>query len=498
VDGRSVELPSAEIAEESLGFFRWGRVAGKNLATTDAGDWAFLTDAELGDLLAGRVTDGHPRFEDLRTKGFLRDGLDLDALASRMTARNRHVSRGPQLHVVNLTLRGCRDAGKPDASSDMSAETAERIVELALQSTSPSVILEFQSPGGEPLLNFEVLRRAVDLARSRNEQSTGKKLTLRLLTNFSAMTDEIAEWLIANEVRIATSLDGPARLHDANRKWKPGSAHADVVRWIEHFHRRYAEAGRDAAKWHVDALATATRQSLGAAREIVDEYVARGLDTVHFRPLDRARFDGDAWKEIGYGTDEYLDFYRGALDYVIELNRRGVEIAERMASAVAAKIVGADDPGIVDLQSPSGDGTSQLAYDVNGHAFPCDEARIVDAAGDPIFDLGPVQKLVLSELVRHPTVRAIAAASLLDAQPLCADCWNKPFCGFSPVRNYLEQGDLFGQRLRSFEHKERIAVSAKLFEVLADEGDARGAEILERWAAQMIDGVDGRVSREAP
>src|SRR5262249_47524731 len=160
---------------------------------------------------------------------------------------------------------------------------------------------------------------------------------------------------------------------------------------------------------------------------IVDEYVARGLKRIHLRPLDRARFPRETWDAIGYTPGEYLECYQKTLDHIIELNRKGVEIAERLASAVAAKIGGAAGPGIVALQSPSGDGSAQLAYDVDGRVFPSDDARIVDAAGDPIFDLGPVEKLVLSELVRHPTVRAIAAASLLDVQPLCADCWNKPF-----------------------------------------------------------------------
>jgi uncharacterized protein len=502
VEQRSVTVARPELAEDTLGFFRWGRIGDKVLITNDAGDWDFLSPAEFDDLLAGRIADGHARFHDLQRKGFLRDGLDLGALAERMAQRNRHVRRGPHLHVVTLTLHGQHGANGQavEASdTDMSAETAEKIVDFALQSMSPSVAFELQGEGGEPLRNVDVLRHLVDYARARNKQAAGKTLRFTLLTNFADMSEEAAEWLIANDVLITTTLHGPAALHDETRKWAGGSAHADVVRWIEYFTRRYAEIGRDPQQWHVDALMGTTRRTLSAWREVVDEYVARGLRTIHLRPLDRSRFAADTWASIGYTPEEYLDFYRQALGYIVELNRTGVEITERTAAVVLMKILTADDPAIVDLQSPSGSGTNQLAYNVDGRVFPCDEARIVDAMGDPLFEIGNVRELTIADVVRHPTVRAIAAASLLDAQPMCADCWNKPFCGFSPVRNFLTQGDLFGQRPHCFECKEHRAVSRRLFELLGDDADAEMAEMLKGWTSKRRSvATDGRLLKEAP
>ena len=74
--------------------------------------------------------------------------------------------------------------------------------------------------------------------------------------------------------------------------------------------------------------------------------------------------------------------------------------------------------------------------------------------------------------------------TILDAQPMCADCWNKPFCGISPVSTYVRDGDLFGQRPRSFECKEHMAVAGTLFALLADEADRETTGILERWAGE--------------
>ena len=98
-----------------------------------------------------------------------------------------------------------------------------------------------------------------------------------------------------------------------------------------------------------------------------------------------------------------------------------------------------------------------------------------------MFALGTVRELSIADIVRHPTARAIAAASLLDAQPMCADCWNKPFCGISPVSTYIRDGDLLGQRPLCFECKEHMAVARKLFTLLANESDRETTEILQRW-----------------
>jgi len=497
VDQRSAEVSAQQIDADDLGFFRWGRVGGRVLLTNDAGDWAFLSEDELAELFAGKVVEGHARFEEFRGKGFLRDGLDLDAFAARIAQRNRHVRRGAYVHVVTLTHAG-REGGQTTAQQggDMSLETAETIAHFALAGLSPAMSFEFQGAAGEPLSNFAALRHFVETAQTENKRTTGKHLTFSVQTNFTAMTEEVAEWLIANEVLVCTRLDGPARVHDANRQHVGGSTHSDTIRWIEYFHRRYAELQRDPQQWHVEGRLAVTRDTLSAAREVLDEYVQRGMHSIHLHPLDASRFGDEVWAKIGYSPEEYLDFYRDTLETILELNRRGVALAEGMATIVLIKILTADDPGIVDIQSPYGAGTGQIAYDADGALYPCDEARA--AGGGTTFALGNVSELAVEDLAAHPTVRAVASASLLDAQPMCADCWNKPYCGFSPVRNFISQGDLFGQRTKCFECKEHMAVSTMLFEKLAEESDADTRAILERWTVtRPAHAIDTRAVKDA-
>ncbi|HYD50922.1 MAG TPA: hypothetical protein VEB21_21375 [Terriglobales bacterium] len=471
MEQRSVAASPIELADEQLAFFRWGRAGGKVAITNDAGDWALLSEAELADLLAGRISDSQPRFAELQRKGFLRDGLDVDGLVQRIARRNRHISRGPHLHV--LTLDG--------PSGPMAHEVLERIVDLALESASQSLTFDLQASTGEPLRQWDLVRAAVETARSRNQQSAGKTLAFRVFSNLSAMTDATASWLIDNQIRLAVDLDGPANLHDAQRNG--GASHADTVRWIEHFHQAQAQAAKDEPGSSVEACVNVSSATLAAPQAVLDEYERLGLPLVALRP---ARSGAPA-------AESYLSFHRALLEDLRGRNRRGSGLAEQLAAVIATKILTADDPGAVDLQSPNGAGTNELSYASDGTAFPCDLARQLAVAGDAMFALGNVRSLSLPDILRHPTVRAIAAASLLDLQPATATAWEKPFIGMSPVAHYAAQGDLFGQPSRCFECRLHRAVTNQLFEWLAEDG-GDAAEILGRW---VVSGSSLAVSRRA-
>ena len=127
--------------------------------------------------------------------------------------------------------------------TDMSLETAKKVVDHAMQSSSPYINFEFQ--GGEATVNMPVVKFIVEYSREKNKDEK-KKLEHSLVTNMTYLTEETADWLIDNEVLVCTSLDGPAEVHDFNRTWKTGggaSAHENVVRWVKHFNAEYIARG---------------------------------------------------------------------------------------------------------------------------------------------------------------------------------------------------------------------------------------------------------------
>lgn len=474
-----------------VGFFRYGAVGDKVLISADTGDWHLLTRPQFEDFYQGRLTPSDALWPELARKGFLRQAYDIDAAATKLRRKKAFLKGGPHLHVVVATLRcnqACRycHASRTDmdrVDTDMSLDTARSVVEFAFQSPSPVINFEFQ--GGEPTANFEVIRFVVQYAREKNRYEN-KELLFSLVTNLSLMTEEKMTFLLDNGVMICSSLDGPQDLHDANRGLtgsKVGT-YAAVDHWITRINEEYIRRGMDPNLFHVDALMTTTRASLSRGREIVDEYVRRGIKSIHLRPLNPFGFALSTWKVIGYTMEEFLAFYADTVDYILELNQKGVFIQERMAGMFLTKLLTPDDPNYTDCRSPVGSGTATLAYNFDGSIYTCDEGRMLAHMGNDFFKLGHVKSSSWKEVAHHPTIKAVALASVNDALPACADCVYKPSCGIQPLHNFQFDGDLFGQRPRSRKCREFYGEQAYLMGKLAADPDGRIERIFRRWTIQ--------------
>ncbi|MCB9778821.1 MAG: His-Xaa-Ser system radical SAM maturase HxsB [Alphaproteobacteria bacterium] len=488
----TIQLRHPRLDADAVGPFRFGHLANERVVLThDTGEWHVLDQPDFERLLAGELDAEHPQHAALLDKGFLRDGMDAETIAARFRRKKRWLGMGPHLHVVITTLRcnqSCKycHASRTDmdrVDTDMSLETAKHVVDTALQSPSPYIAFEFQ--GGEPTVNMDVIKFVVEYGREKNRYEK-KTLDFSLVTNMTYMTEENAEWLLANDVLLCTSLDGPKHVHDWNRPWtgKSGAAYDSVMKWIEYFNRRYVEMGRDPELWHVDALMTTTRKTLDHWREVIDLYVSLGIRNVHLRPLNPFGFIMKTWRVVGYDMDEFLAFYEEALDHIIELNQQGVQLIEGTAAVFLKKILTPDDPNFVDIRSPIGAGTGQVAYNYDGTVFPSDEGRMVDAMGNGLWALGKVDQLSADDIIRHPTVKTMAVASLLDSLPQCSTCWNAPYCGVRPLHNFMMGGDLFGQRPNTPKCKQHMTIARLLFERLDADTDGSVERIFRRWTME--------------
>ncbi|HHO49594.1 MAG TPA: His-Xaa-Ser system radical SAM maturase HxsB [Deltaproteobacteria bacterium] len=488
----TVTARALPVVPEALGFFRWARIGDRVLLTNDAGEFSFLSEPDFRAFLSDTLSPDHPQRATLQRQGFLRRGLDVNGLAQRIRRKRAFLGNGPHLHAVITTLRcnqSCRycHASRADLSrieTDMSLATAKSVVDFAMQ--TPSRHLNFEFQGGEPTINFDVIKFIVEYSREKNRHE-GKELVHSVVTNLTAMDEGKAEWLIANDVLVCTSLDGPEDLHNWNRLWAgrgAGNAWSEVMKWIAYFNRRYVELGRDPDLWHVDALMTVTSKTLPRWRECVELYLQLGIRSIHFRPLNPFGFARKTWQTIGYTPQAFSATYEALLDHVIELNLAGEQIIEGTAATFLKKILTPDDPNFVDIRSPVGSGTGQLAYAHDGTIYPSDEGRMIAAMGDDLFAIGHVERSSFEEIVQHPTVRAIAVASLLDSLPGCSDCYNAPYCGVRPLHNYMHSGDLFGQRPNTPKCQEHMAISRALFSRLAADADGSLEGIFRRWVIE--------------
>ena len=484
---RTAAKKSAKPGTAGVPSFSFRRLPGGGvLLSNDAGFTAALTGADFARFSAGRLRPGAlPK--ELAAKGFVRDQTDFEGCAAACAKKNAFLNAGPGLHILVLTLRcnhkclycqssavGAAGGGK----TDMSRAVARRSVDFALKSTNPSITIEFQ--GGEPLLNWDVLRDAVLYARRRGRE-LGREVRLALVSNFSLMTEERARFLVENEVSVCTSLDGPAGLHNKNRVFTGGNSHGETARWIKYFSARAAKQVPDYKTFNPSALLTVSRFSLGREKEIVDEYARNGLQDIFVRPLAPIGFAKKLWPSIGYTAAEFARFYRNTLAYILKLNAGGKKMRERHAVIMLEKIVNGADPGYLDMRCPCGAAIGQLAYNYNGDLYTCDEGRMVGWEGDDLFRVGNVLKDSYRKVMLAPASRACAAASNLESQPQCSRCAYKPFCGVCPVDNYETQGSLWGDMPAN----ERCALSMGVFDALfALLAKPASAKILKGWVGK--------------
>jgi radical SAM protein with 4Fe4S-binding SPASM domain len=164
-----------------------------------------------------------------------------------------------------------------------------------------------------------------------------------------------------------------------------------------------------------------------------------------------------------------------------------VEILERFAAIFLTKILGGLDPNFLDIRSPCGAGIGQIAYNYDGKVFTCDEGRMLHEMGDSTFLLGDVSpsgdttaRSNYRDMMTHETVRALAIASNLDAQPDCVNCTYQPYCGVCPVHNHKTQGSIFGRMRESSLCAVHKGIQDYLFSKIGG-GDPETLEILQRW-----------------
>ena len=472
------------IAAKTPPHIYWARSGGEYLLTNDAGEHVRLGAAQFARFSRTGSLPPSPALEELRAKGFVRDRLDFEDQAAKWGQSNAYLRRGPGLHIMVLTLRCdhkclyCQAgaAGPAAAGTDMSLRTVRKSLDLALSAPGTGLTVEFQ--GGEPLLNWAALEEAV-VYGERRARAAGKEIKFALVSNFSLMTVRRADFLVRHGVALCTSLDGPADLHDQNRPFRSGvgGSHAVTIKWIKYFQKRL---GRD-SDCGPAALLTVSRRSLGRGREIIDEYARLGLSSVFVRPLTPIGFAGEAWGTIGYSVGEFSEFYRKCLERVVGLNKKGTFLKEKTAFLILKKALGFEDNKYVDLRCPCGAGLGQLTYNFNGDIYTCDEARMLAWQGDPLFKVGNVFRDGYSRAVSSPAVKACAAASSLDAQPMCARCVWRPYCGVCPVYNYRTQGSLWGHMPDNQRCRFLKGVFEAVFGMLKDKRGSR--EIFRKWVA---------------
>jgi uncharacterized protein len=422
-------------------------VGSRKLLVNEVGEHLLVDEGTFNAFIDKTLQPGSVAYNDIKAKHMLLDGppeVPLRMLATKYRTKRGFLAGFTKLHIFVVTLRcehSCHycqvSRVSPDKSRyDMTPETAARSLDLVFRSPSPAISIEFQ--GGEPLLNFDLIRFVVEDAERRNV-AAGKQIQFVITTNLALVTDDILKFCRHHQILVSTSLDGPAAIHNINRPRPGNDSHELTVKGIE---RARAILGQD----RVSALMTTTKLTLDSPESVVDEYVRLRFDHIVLRPLSPYGFAVKTKLKTGYDTDAFLTFYKRALDYIIDLNRRGTFFVEGFAQLLLTRILTPFPTGYVDLQSPAGAGISAAVYNYDGDVYVSDEARMLAEMGDKTFKMGSVFSDSYETMFGGELLRTLVDASCVESLPGCSDCALQTWCGADPVENYAKQGNIFGHR----------------------------------------------------
>lgn len=462
--------------------FRFKRLSGSQggategrgdvLLTNLVGEYIILSGSDFEAFRQKRLPVTSSVFQKLLAKHFVRGDspAQLELLASRLWTKKSFMVGFTKLHIFVLTLRcnaSCvycqvtRQNEDAPRSYDMSPEVARASVDMMMKSPSRSITVEFQ--GGEPLLNFDVLKEVVLYTEVKNAalpEGLKKDISFVVCTNLSRLTDDMLTFFKAHGVGISTSVDGPATLHDSNR-----------ARSLKHACHRVVEknlrwAQEALGRSQVSALMTTTRQSLGHAKEIIDEYLRLDLGSIFIRALNPYGYATKTGRAIDYTVPEFVEFYKTAFDYIMAVNRTGRVFPEAYAGLLLKKILTPWTVGFVDLQSPTGNGFAVTVYNYDGDVYASDESRMLFEMGDAQFRLGSVLEDSFEDIYFGQAMQLIASTGVAECLAGCESCVYVPYCGADPIRHYATQHDAYGNRARSTFCQKNKAIFDFLFEKL--------------------------------
>ena len=372
----------------------------------------------------------------------------LNILANRYTTKKSFLNDFTALHIIVMTLRCNQDCHYCQVSKvrkesskhkfDINLKTLMKTIEFIFLSPSEHLTIEFQ--GGEPLIRFDLIKAAVEYAEQINI-SMRRKLTFVICTNLSYASKEILEYCKEHQVLISTSVDGPEIVHNNNRPNKQFNSYDKTISQIELARNTL---GQD----RVSALLTISKFSLSYPNKIIDEYIRLGFTEIFLRGLNPY---GEAVKnknEISYSVEEYVEFYKTALERIVEYNHKGIYCVEVFSKLVLTKMLSPFPMGFVDLQSPSGIINNVLLYNYDGNIYPSDEARMLAEMGDTHFHLGSVFNNY-SEVIFNNTTSELASVWATEYIAGCSDCAFQSYCGIDPVRNYNLEKSIYGFRPNS-------------------------------------------------
>ena len=471
-----------KLNSEKIWFFRFKKFSDdKYLITNDAWKFHFFSLNDFESFIKWDV-ESLSDYEDLVLKWFIKNESYESRMAWSVALKKHFIGSGPTLHMIVTTLRCnhkckyCHAAVAPMSAKqfDMTEETAKRVVDAIFYTNSPDLTIEFQ--WWESLVNYPIVQFITEYAKTRAEH-LWKKLTFSLVTNLTLMTEEKLTWLLDNGVDICTSLDWDKLTHNSNRAWFEWNSFETVTYWM----KRVSEEKQKRNMWKIWALLTVTKETIPKYKTIIDTYVSLWLDSIFLRWLNPYWFAAAELDTLAYESDEWIDFYKKSLDYIIALNKKWILLRESITSIYLMKIFNAIDPWFMDIRSPSWIAVWGVAYNYDWKVYASDESRMLWRMWiDDFFmtDLKDSWNETYQAMMNSDITKIAVQSSTLDWLPWYNDHVYKPYLWVDIIHNFKMTWNIYTPLVKDEKMKLQIAILDYIFEKIQNDEDEK---ILKSW-----------------
>ncbi len=345
---------------------------------------------------------------------------DVEKLAKRDTvikALCLHVA-----HTCNLNCEYCFAAqGKYHGERAlMSFEVGKRALDFLVENSGTRHNLEVEFFGGEPLMNFDVVKRLVEYARSI-ENEKGKHFRFTLTTNGMLIDDDVIDFANREMDNVVLSLDGRREVNDRFRKTAGGQSSFDVI--VPKFQKFVKARGNKSYYMR----GTFTHFNPDFTKDI-QTMLDLGFNELSMEPVVCPPADAYALTEEDKQT--VLKEYEKLADMMLEREKQGKPFTfyHYMLDLEGG-------PCIYKRISGCGSGTEYLAVTPTGELYPCHQF-----VGNKDYLMGDIWQGVTRTDTRDKFKRCNAYS-----RKECDDCWARLYCSGGCAANaYNATGDING------------------------------------------------------
>ncbi|KAB2953957.1 thioether cross-link-forming SCIFF peptide maturase [Heliorestis acidaminivorans] len=325
-------------------------------------------------------------------------------------------------HDCNLRCTYCFAGTGPFGGdrSLMSLETGQEAIEFLLRHSQGRRHIEIDFFGGEPLLNFAVVKDLVAYAKKRAAEEE-KVLKLTLTTNGLLLDDETTRFLNEEGLSVVLSLDGRPNVHDAMRPYIDGQGSYEEV--VENL-QKFAQS-RQNQDYYVRGTYTRHNPDFAA-----DALHIHDLGFVHLSVEPVVASPQDGYALTMEDLPQIDEQYRILAEEIHRRKQKGEEL-----NFFHFQLDLAEGPCLAKRLSGCGAGFEYMAVDPKGDLYPCHQF-----VGQEKFKLGHVSGTIEGQ--SQEVCRVFADAHIYHKQG-CPSCWARFLCsGGCHANNEAESGDL--------------------------------------------------------